>query len=295
MSATLLNHIQANDLSMKAVADIIGCDKSVIVKVCNQTYHEWQRKEKEIIQNLAEKGYTKTPPDQLIINTDILVKTENVSRFFTLADDLINPEGSLSSSLGMAIGTAERGKSHTAKHYVQRNPNSVYVQYIEGSSRCQMLRQICYQLTGTRPYSFGACVATLEEVGKIQRKLVIIDEADKCPLAILEMLRGVNEVCQLPFLFVGEEGLKGKMDSVPRLHSRVRKPICVFNPLTISDVSVYYSMSAGISLDQPTLEKLFRRARAGFRTLANDSQALAKIANASGISTITPQMLDHLN
>ena len=84
------------------------------------------------------------------------------------------------------------------------------------------------------------------------------------------------------------------MDAVPRLRSRVRNPIVVFDPLTISDVSVYWSMAAGLSLDQAMLEKLFRRARAGFRTLSNDALALVRIANASGINTITPAMLDTL-
>ena len=294
MSVNLNKFLQANGLSMKAAADLVGCDKSVIVKVCNQTYYEWQRKEEDIIESLQRAGYTKLPPEQLAISSDVLVKTNNVNRFFSLADTLLDPDGSLTASLGMCIGTAERGKTYAAQHYVQRNPNAVYIQYIEGSSRCQVLRSICYQLTGCRPYSFGACVSTLEEISRLGRHLVIIDEADKCPLSILEMLRGINEVCKLPFLFVGEEALKGKMDAVPRLRSRIRRPIVVFDPLTITDVSVYWSMAAGLSLDQATLEQLYRRARAGFRTLSNDALALTKIANASGLTTITPAMLDAL-
>ena len=294
MSVNLQKFIQANGLSMRSAAEAAGCDKSVIVKVCNQTYYEWQRKEAEIIALLQEKGHTKMPSDQLTISTDVLVKTSNVDRFFQLADSLADPDGSLTSSLGMVIGTAERGKTYAARHYASKNPNAVYIQFIEGSSRCQVLRSICYQLTGCRPYSFGACVSALEEISRLGRRLVIVDEADKCPLSILEMLRGVNEVCHLPFLFVGEEALKGKMDAVPRLRSRVRNPIVVFDPLAISDVSVYWSMAAGLSLDQAMLEKLFRRARAGFRTLSNDALALVRIANASGINTITPAMLDTL-
>lgn len=294
MSVSLQKFIQANGLTMRAAAEAAGCDKSVIVKVCNQTYYEWQRKEAEIIACLQEKGHDKMPSAGLSISPDVLVKTANVDRLFQLADSLVDPEGSLTSSLGMVIGTAERGKTYAARHYAAKNPHAVYIQYIEGSSRCQVLRSVCYQLTGCRPYSFGSCVSTLEEISRLGRRLVIVDEADKCPLSILEMLRGVNEVCRLPFLFVGEEALKGRMDAVPRLRSRIRNPVVVFEPLTISDVSVYWSMAAGLSLDQALLERLFRRARAGFRTLSNDALALARIANASGISTITPAMLDSL-
>ena len=79
MSVNLQKFIQANGLSMRSAAEAAGCDKSVIVKVCNQTYYEWQRKEAEIIALLQEKGHTKMPSDQLTISTDVLVKTSNPS------------------------------------------------------------------------------------------------------------------------------------------------------------------------------------------------------------------------
>ena len=115
MSANLQSVLQANGLSMRQAADIAQVDKSVIVKVCGQTYHEWERKEAEIIGLLRDAGYDKTAADQLYVNTDVLVKTDNVSRFFALADDLSDPDSSMTSSLGMAIGTAERGKSQRAR------------------------------------------------------------------------------------------------------------------------------------------------------------------------------------
>lgn len=294
MSVNLTSVLKANGLSMKQAAEICGVDKSLIVKVVGQNYHNWQQKEKELISAIQDAGYHKTGDDLLTINTDVLVKTSNVSRFFDLADDLANPDSSLSSSLGMAIGTAERGKTHAAKHYCRRNENAVYTLYVDGFSRVQLLRNICAELVGSRPYSFGACVSIIQEVSRVNRRLIIIDEADKCPLSILEMLRGLNESCEIPILLVGEEALKGKVDAVPRLRSRIRKPICVFESLSISDVSVYYSAAAGLSLDQPIIENLYRRARGGFRTLTNDSLALAKIARSSGLNTITPAMLDQL-
>lgn len=291
----LTSVMRANGLSMRQAAEIAGVDKSVIVKVCGQTYHEWERKEEEIIDKLREAGYTKTAADQLTVDTNILVKTDNVSRFFSLADDLSDPESSMTSSLGMAIGTAERGKSHAAKKYCEKNDTAVYTLYVDGYSRVQLLRNICHELAGTRPYSFGACVAIIAEFARVSRRLIIIDEADKCPLSILEMLRGINESCQVPILLVGEEGLKGKVDSVPRLRSRIRKPICVFDNIKPGDVSVFYSASCGITLEPALVETLYRRSRGGFRTLVNEALGLAKIARASGLNTITPAMIDKLS
>jgi hypothetical protein len=108
------------------------------------------------------------------------------------------------------------------------------------------------------------------------------------------MLRGINERCGVPFLLVGEEGLKNKVDNVPRLKSRVRKPIVLFEPVKDVDVAAYYQAACGITIDRHTAETLARRARGGFRTVANDSNALAKIGRASGINTITPAMIEQL-
>ena len=294
MNANLSAVMQANRLTMRQAAEIAGVDKSVIVKVCGQTYHEWERKEAEIIEALKQAGYAKSASDQLRVDTSVLVKTDNVARFFSLADDLADPASSLTSSLGMAIGTAERGKTHTAKKYCEKNENAVYMLYVDGSSRVQLLRNICYGLSGTRPYSFGACLAIIAEFSRVARRLIIIDEADKCPLPILEMLRGINESCAVPVLLVGEEALKGKVDSVPRLRSRIRKPVCVFDPLKAGDVSVFYASACGLTLPSTIVETLHKRSRGGFRTLVNEALALAKIARTSGLETITPAMLDKL-
>lgn len=294
MSENLQSVLQANGLSMRQAAEIAQVDKSVIVKVCGQTYHEWERKEAEIIELLKAAGYEKKASDQLYVNTDILVKTDNVNRFFQLADDLSDPDSSMTSSIGMAIGTAERGKSHAAKKYCEKNENAVYTLYVDGYSRVQLLRNICYELAGTRPYSFGACVAIIAEFSRVSRRLIIIDEADKCPLSILEMLRGINESCQVPLLLVGEEALKGKTDGVPRLRSRIRKPVCLFENIRPSDVSVFYASACGLTVDSSLIENLYKRSRGGFRTLVNEALALAKIARASGINTITPAMVEKL-
>ncbi|WP_162510697.1 AAA family ATPase [Treponema endosymbiont of Eucomonympha sp.] len=286
--------LRANSLTMGQAARILDVDKSTVSKVCSRTYHKWEEKEAELVEKLASLGYDKSASDSLSVNTNVLVKTRSVSLFFDLCDDLADPESSLSSSLGMAIGTAERGKTHAAKWYASENESAAYTLYVDGFSRVQLLRNICCELAGVRPFSFGSCVSTIAEVSKVSRRLIIVDEADKCPVPLLEMLRGVNESCGIPVVLVGEERLKAKIDAVPRLRSRIRKPLCVFDPINTVDVAVYYSEALGVSLDKALAENLSRRAAGGFRTVANDSLALAKIARASGLSAITPAMLDRL-
>jgi DNA transposition AAA+ family ATPase len=139
------------------------------------------------------------------------------------------------------------------------------------------------------------CITVLEEHCRYQRRLIIVDEADKCPVRILEMLRGVNERCNLPILLVGEEGLKAKIDQVPRLRSRIRKPVILFEEASEVDVATYYLQAAGLSVGKDTASLLTRLARGGFRTIVNEACELARIANASGIRTITDTLVKQLS
>ena len=200
----------------------------------------------------------------------------------------------MSSSIGMVIGTAERGKSHTAKWYVQENPNAAYVLFVDGSTKTQLLRDICEAVAHTRPHSFGECLQVLEENCKYARRLVIIDEADKLPVRFLEIIRAVNERCNLPFMLVGEEGLKVKTDRIPRLRSRIRNPIVLFDRVHAVDVAAYYHEAAGIDINMDTADKLVRHAQGGFRSIVNDSIAISKMSKASGLSTITDNMIEKL-
>lgn len=286
--------MESNKLSMQDAARIIGVDKSQIVKICTQNYPNWQEKEFEYIERLKNAGYTNSIPQGIAIDTDVLVLTPSVSRFKALADDLSSPDGTMSSSIGMAIGTAERGKSHTAKWYVQENPNASYVLFVDGSTKTQLLRDICEAVARTRPHSFGECLQVLEENCKYARRLVIIDEADKLPVRYLEIIRAVNERCNLPFMLVGEEGLKVKTDRIPRLRSRIRNPIVLFDRAQAVDVAAYYHEAAGIDITPDTADRLVRHAQGGFRSIVNDSIAISKMSKASGLSTITENMIDKL-
>ena len=291
---SLRSVLSANRLTIGSAARILDLDKSTISKICSQTYPNWEQKEEDCIRNLAAKGYNKTVPDQFTVDTDVVVTTRSVDAFVSLADDLSDPEGSKCSSLGMVIGTAERGKTHTARYYVETHPDACYVLFIEGTSRSNFIRDICEVLANMRPYSFGDCLSLIHEACSQRRRLIIIDEADKLPVPFMELLRGINERCNVPILLAGEEGLKVKIDKVPRLYSRIRKPVVLYEQINCIDVAAFYANACGIDIDRHIAETLTKRSRGAWRSLVNDALALAKIGRASGIATITPEMIEKL-
>jgi hypothetical protein len=107
-------------------------------------------------------------------------------------------------------------------------------------------------------------------------------------------LRGINERCKVPILLAGEEALKSKVDRVPRLRSRIRNPVVLYEPVSSVDVAAFYALACGIEIDLETAEPLTKRSRGAWRSLVNDALALARMGRASGIATVTPQMIAKL-
>jgi DNA transposition AAA+ family ATPase len=149
-------------------------------------------------------------------------------------------------------------------------------------------------LAKVRPITFGACLSLIHEACGRSRRLIIIDEADKLPVSFLELIRGINERCSVPVLLTGEEGLKAKVDRVPRLCSRIRRPVVLYEQINFVDVGAFYSTACGIDIDRHIAETLTKRCRGAWRSLVNDALALARMGRASGIATVTPEMIEKL-
>ena len=291
----LRHYITANGLTIAAVGREVGMDRTTISKIASGEYPGWEGKADQIIGHLRDKGYTKEPVEgQYFVDDTVMVSTGNVNRFKSLCDDLASPESSLSSSIGMVLGYAGRGKTHTSRWYTAQNRNVCRVQFMEGFSQVKLMREIAYEMAGMRPTSFERCLAVIEDSSAITRKLIIIDEADKMPVRYIEMLRGLNERCSLPFVLVGEETLKPKIDNVPRLKSRIRKPLVLFTPVDVVDVKTFYQMATGITLSVDISAKLGKRANGDFRTVVNDAMALVKMMNNSGVENINDTLLGRL-
>ncbi|MDR2049000.1 MAG: AAA family ATPase [Treponema sp.] len=291
----LSKFLEMNGLTFGAAARLTGYDRTTVSRIARMEYPNWETKQVEIMRDLVTKGYSEEGRERIRVNTDVMVVTPSVSDFQSLAGELADPDGTLSSSIGMAIGPAERGKTYTSKWFCRNNDNAAYILYVDGFSPVQILRDICDAVAHTRPYSMSKCITVLEEHCKYQRRLIIIDEADKCPVKALETLRGVNERCNLPILLAGEEGLKAKIDQVPRLRSRIRKPVVLFGEASEVDVATYYMQAAGISIGKDIAISLTRRSRGGFRTIVNEAGELARMANTSGIKTITEALVRQLS
>ncbi|OQX50301.1 hypothetical protein B5M47_03990 [candidate division CPR3 bacterium 4484_211] len=272
------------NLSAGDVAHITGYAKSTISQIKNNKYNGDGQVEAKILKKLVEAGYRLET--KLSVRRDVFIKTGNVRKFDTLCDELLAPQGDLTSSIGVVMGRAGRGKTKSARHYAVQHSEAVYVLFIDGFSLVDVAREIAFEIGGIRPRTFRACLDVIDEATLQQRRLIIIDEADKMPKRYFEMLRGLNERCACPIVLVGEEPLRKALDSERRLKSRVRQMV-VFEPVLLTDIAAYYQAAIGITVNSDVLQVLWQRSQGDFRLVVRDAFSVVRIMNTNRLSAVT--------
>jgi DNA transposition AAA+ family ATPase len=283
-----------NGLINAKVAKLTGYDESTISLLVRGKYNgDTAKLEADIISKLAEHGYKMQDGSRLTVRPDIFIMTENVKRLNSLCDELIDPAGDLTSSFGIIIGRAGRGKSKASLHYAVNNPNAVYAIYIDGMTLPSVARKIAYEFSGLKPHTFEGCLEIIGKETASRRRLVIIDEADKMPKKSIEMLRGVNEQCRCPIVLVGEETLTNTVSQERRLKSRVRQTV-IFDEVTVPDVSAFYRMAVRLELDAECARALWKRSEGDFRIVVRDALSIIRVMNASKLQTLTMDVVKAL-
>lgn len=282
-------------LSVADVARITGHNKSTISQIRSGYYRGKNGKEQEILEMLAENGYMLDSESVKVkMKNNVFIMTKNVEMFNELAEEMLDLDADLTSSIGVVIGRAGRGKTRAARHFCIHRQEAIYVQFLDGFSLVDVAREIAYEFGGVRPRSFRACLDVIEESTINGRRIVVIDEADKMPKKFFEMIRGINERCSLPVILVGEEGLRKTLDTERRLKSRTRR-VLVFEQIGVEDVIVYYQEALGIEIGIDIAKHLHKRASGDFRFIVNDAINIARLMNINNVAEITKDILRALD
>ena len=303
---TLREAISASGQSLTAVASAIGVSAAQMSRVATHDYKDWEQKERELVEAMVRQGLlskddamleqTRRPTGQLFLDPAKFVVTANSMELDGVAKDLLDPATTLNASIGVVYGRAGYGKTTAIKHFCATNPKAIYILFVEGYTMNMMMKAIAREFGQVPCGTFDRNLDLIRQATAVYRRLICIDEADHMPLKVLETIRGINEVCGVPVLLVGEYGLQAKMGALPRLESRIRARPVEFTPLQLMDVVSYYQQAVGIDLsgDDKVAKALLKRSHGDFRLLANDAHQLVNIMNANGVRDITKEVLDAL-
>ena len=218
------------------------------------------------------------------------IETANVTRFNGICMELEDPGSLIGPSMAMATGAPGRGKTEASRQYAIHN-RTVYVPPFLKRTAVMLLKDIAFELRGVRPNRTEPCLSIIREEMAKERRLVIIDEADNLPMPLLEMLRNLNELCACPILLVGEEKLKGKLASEPRLLDRVRRSM-EFGPVLQQDVSFFFKRAFGLQIEKDVCVTIHRYGKGTWRRVLKFAIAAERTMTASGVDGISLELAE---
>lgn len=222
----------------------------------------------------------------------VFVKTENYTEFADICNELVSPDSDVGPSLAMVTGRAGRGKTEAAKYYAVQS-DAVYIRTLPVMSPLMVLREIAFELSGTKPYSTAKCLEAIENEAMKARTLILVDEADLVKLDVLETLRGVNERCGTPIVLIGEDELKDKVARRTRIMSRIRRKMD-FGNITQADVALFFKQALHVEPENKAVSAFYRYSKGDWRPLVKIAADAERAMRASGVGEITGDMAKEL-
>lgn len=153
-----------------------------------------------------------------------------------------------------------------------------------------VLREIAFEVGKLRPGRSEACLAIIGEEMAKERRIIFVDEADLLPMQILEMLRNLNERYACPIVLIGEDELKGRVESRRRLSSRIRRRM-EFAPVMQQDVSFFFHRSLGQRLTPTVAALIHKHSKGDWRPVLTAAIAVERSMKASEVDEITEEMV----
>ena len=291
--------MEITGLTQSDISEKMGWSRAQVSRIASRDYPNWRDKLAEAFRYLSTNGYVpegyldedRPAGPAITIDTGAIIMTDNCNAVFNLADGLLAPESLLNASIGLVLGKAGYGKTTAVKRYAVEHMDAAYILYM-GFARASLFKRISEELVGRSAGTYYGNIKLIEEATSVCRKLIIIDEADRVPLPILEDLRTLNEAAGVPLLLVGEESLSSLVGKADRIESRIRKPIVTFKPVDTATVMALYKKACGLSIDVDIAKRLIAMCRRDFRVAVNDMQHIVSIMNQNSISELTKEVLD---
>lgn len=283
---------EGRELSQREVAGRLGWSPGTLSMVVNGTYPNQEAKLAEMARVLL--GITPeadTRPPQPIAISDVTISTRDFQSVYELCYGLLSPGSSLTASIGLVIGDAGMGKTTAVQRFAAENVAASYVLYM-GYTRSALFKEIAEVMVGRSSNTYYNNVNLIIGATQLYRKLIIIDEADRMPLALLEDLRTLNERGRVPLLLVGEPTLARTVRKADRIESRIRKPRIEFHPVDAVTLATLYKEACGLEIPTDVARALVAMSHGDFRVAANEMQDIVRMMNVSGYTELTRSVLD---
>jgi hypothetical protein len=156
-----------------------------------------------------------------------------------------------------------------------------------------MLAELCRQLNGSEPRTVDRAKRTAAESLEKRPRTILVDEADRLNIDLVEHFRDVHDMVGVPVVLIGEERLFPTINARRRIWSRVMQTV-EFGPITCEDILLFALEAATLRLDPDAAEKIGTRAGGDFRLVWAHIHALEQMARAAGTKNVDAKMVEAL-
>jgi hypothetical protein len=222
---------------------------------------------------------------------NIFLETKNVARFRE-ALSILEDTDKGQPGLGVVWGRAGRGKTICAREYAVRT-GAVYLRVLQDWTPRAMLAALCAQLNGSEPHTVDRAKKTAVDSLEKTRRTILVDEADRLDINLIEHLRDIHDLVGVPVVLVGEENLFSNINARRRIWSRVMQTV-EFGPITCEDILLFGLEAAGLRLDPEAAEKVGAKSSGDFRLVWSHVHALEQMARAAGSQKVDARMVEAL-
>ena len=222
---------------------------------------------------------------------NVFVQTQNAKAFITAMKEAERMAGE---PLLLAFyGPAGRGKTETTRFFAARE-GWTWCRCGKGwrKSSLWMLQDLCFELkVDPVPKRKKAAFEAIIETLRTTSGTVIIDEADKMPLDLLEWVRDITDLTSAPIALAGEKLLKHKMERERRIWSRTLR-LVEFQPISTKDILFYAKQAADLTLTANQAERMSASAEGDFRPVKRQVFFIEELVQVNDAAKITNEMVD---
>ena len=207
----------------------------------------------------------------------VFIETGNVtalSRALTVLEDTHRGDPGIC----LVRGRAGRGKTAAAMNHHAIH-GGLFLRAWEDWTQQAFLQALCFEVKGTRPHGCDRCKREIMEALSLERRTIIIDEADRLKPGRLEDLRDIHDVGGAPVVLIGEEGLYPMISARRRTWSRVTQDV-EFLPINQEDILLYASLAAGLTVSPEAAGIIRKQTDGDFRLVHNTVRFLEQAARA---------------
>lgn len=274
MKEQLQHYMQQNGLTQTQVANAIGKSTAVINQYLKGTYKGKVEEVEESIARLLERQKDKVVERRF---NNEFVSTYAAERCLD-AVNIAHIEGEIS----VVTGAAGLGKTKALKHYLEQNPECLFIEVEPSCTPKVLLKTLCHLLglneNGLNHELFTRITAKLGG-----ERLIIVDEAENLSTKSLEYIRRIHDLTHCGVVLAGMPrliaNLKGKYGELAQLYSRVGIHCDLGNSLIAEDIALLAEKGLGTSEFNAAL---YKHSHGNARRLNKLMRGIIRVAEMHG-------------